>query len=270
MMPKACRKATGFLILIAMFVLVTIRPSHAAKLASRPSRSRSMALLLLRNADATTAFIAVGPAHKTRSVVQRALPVMSSQKRSAHGLHLPNRRGALAGAFGAALALAAPLLANADARARYKSLFQGEYDDPDYPGCWRSIRVTKVRNAEVKALLEGVDNRCDLPVEINLWSLDATLSSNEQGESFINVDFSERGGQKEAVGKYDLAGPGREGIIFSDGSRWAKVKEDGRKNTGTPTRRPTNVRRCTNSQRRILGATTKPGAFWGAMCESSL
>merc|ERR1719201_2200122 len=84
------------------------------------------------------------------------------------------RRDAIAGAFGAASAaavtLVAPRAAHAvSARTGLSSVFTGEYDDPNHPGCLRSVKVVggvmKADGTRAKptAVVKGLDDVCSDP-----------------------------------------------------------------------------------------------------------
>jgi len=154
------------------------------------------------------------------------------------------RRDAITGAFGAASAvaasLAAPRAASAvSARTGLSSVFTGEYDDPNHPGCLRSIKVvggtmkTDGTRSKPSALVKGLDSGCADPKLADVWSLDGKLSKNEDGDELIFIDFSPKGGPKNLQGKWDSFG-GIPGIVFPDGNKWTKVAG------GTPERRPPN------------------------------
>jgi len=155
------------------------------------------------------------------------------------------RRDAVAGAFGAAsaasLSLAAPQAAQAvSARTGLSSVFTGEYDDPNHPGCLRSIKVIgggiKADGTRGKpmAVVKGIDDGCADPQLAKVWELEGKLSKNDDGEDLIFIDFSPKDGPKNLMGKYDTFG-GIPGITFPDGNKWTKVA------AGTPSRRPPNL-----------------------------
>ena len=171
------------------------------------------------------------------------------------------RRQALGGALGGAAALVAPQAAFAEkARAGAASPFTGDFDDPQHPGCLRSVKVvgasmkpdgTRSRfNGVIQrpaaaaisrafdreddgivatthlvgVIVKGTDGTCkDRPERKDVWTLEGKLMS----DSTIVVDFSPKGGPKSLEGKWD-----KNGIVFPDGNKWAKV------NGGTPKRFP--------------------------------
>ena len=124
------------------------------------------------------------------------------------------------------------------------SPFTGEYDDPNHPGCLRSVKVVGAkltpagtRERSPSALVKGTDNKegektCSgTPTLEEVWSLQGKV--NEEGDKII-IDFSPKGGPGRLVGTYDNFG-GVEGIVFPDGNKWTKVL------AGTPSRRPPAV-----------------------------
>ena len=142
------------------------------------------------------------------------------------------RRQALGGALGGAAALVAPQAAFAEkARAGAASPFTGDFDDPQHPGCLRSVKVVGAsmkpdgtRSRFNGVIVKGTDGTCkDRPERKDVWTLEGKLMS----DSTIVVDFSPKGGPKSLEGKWD-----KNGIVFPDGNKWAKV------NGGTPKRFP--------------------------------
>jgi len=157
--------------------------------------------------------------------------------------------------FVAGAAAVAPLAANAvSARTGAASVFTGEYDDPNHPGCLRSIKVVgpkvgvdgrKGRNPV--AYVKGVDEttpgtkRCDAtPTLEQVWKLEGKVSEQAQLDGkesdevpTILIDFAPKteGRVGALLGKYDTFG-GAPGIVFPDGNKWTKVAN------GTPSRRP--------------------------------
>jgi hypothetical protein len=143
---------------------------------------------------------------------------------------LSTRRDMLA-QFVAGAAAAAPLAAHAvSARTGTSSVFTGEYDDPNHPGCLRSVKVVgpKVDPAGRKgrnpvAYVKGVDTTvpgkymCDRVPELSeVWKLEGKVS--EDGES-ISIDFSPKtkGEVGMLIGKWDTFGS--PGITFPDGNK---------------------------------------------------
>merc|ERR1719201_2162520 len=149
------------------------------------------------------------------------------------------RRDAIAGAFGAAsaaaVALSAPGAAHAvSARTGLSSVFTGEYDDPNHPGCLRSIKViggkvgTDGRVSKTTAVVKGVDGTgpkgaCSEKPELkDVWSLDGRVSKNDEGDDMLFVDFRPKGGPANLLGRWDTLG-GAPGVAFPDGNKWTKV-----------------------------------------------
>ena len=143
-----------------------------------------------------------------------------------------DRRDLLASVVAGAVA-ATPLAANAvSARTGLSSVFSGEYDDPNHPGCLRSIKVVgpkmgpdgrKGRNPV--AYIKGVDNAkdtksCVNPPELSqIWKLEGKVA--EDGESVL-IDFAPKteGRVGALLGKWDEVGP--PGIQFPDGNKCAR------------------------------------------------
>ena len=163
--------------------------------------------------------------------------------------HPTSRRDLLFGLAGAAPLAMAPRAANAvSARTGAASVFTGEYDDPNHPGCLRSVKVVGAKvgpdgrkERKPTAYVKGVDSLpmgykgCragDVPTLADVWSIEGKVS--EDGQS-IAIDFSAKTNGKVGllVGEYDdFNGPG---IRFPDGNKWSKVA------AGTPERRPPAV-----------------------------
>merc|ERR1719238_1220166 len=134
------------------------------------------------------------------------------------------------------------------ARSGLSSVFTGEYDDPNHPGCLRSVKVVGAkRGADGRvsrnptAYVSGVDGlpkgtkSCGAGVQPTLadvWKTDGKVS--EDGQT-ISIDFTAKTEGKVGllVGKYDDFNGA--GIVFPDGNKWTKVAG------GTPSRRPPAV-----------------------------
>lgn len=160
------------------------------------------------------------------------------------------RRGALGAlvptVLGGALALGGARAAGAvSARTGLSSVFTGEYDDPNHPGCLRSIKVVggglgpDGKQRKLTALVKGVDGKgakgacAERPELKDVWSLNGKVSKGDDGEDLLFVDFSPKGGPSNLLGQYDTFG-GVPGVKFPDGNKWTKVA------AGTPNRRPPN------------------------------
>ena len=145
-----------------------------------------------------------------------------------------------AGIFGVAAVVGAPQEASATkALTGLGSVFTGDYDDPNHPGCLRQVKV-------VGAPLKGDGTRSPYPVvevkgwdgkegdkmckgrpeRSDLWAINGKLKSKEEA----SFDFSPKGGPANLPGKWD-----GDGIVFPDGNKWSKVL------TGTPERRPADM-----------------------------
>ena len=160
-----------------------------------------------------------------------------------------SRRGLLFKAAVAAPLALVPNAANAvSARTGAASVFTGEYDDPNHPGCLRSVKVVGAKlgpdgrkERKPTAYVKGVDSLpagykgCragDKPTLADVWSIEGKVA--EDGQS-IAIDFSAKTNGKVGllIGEYDdFNGPG---IKFPDGNKWTKVA------AGTPERRPPAV-----------------------------
>lgn len=153
-----------------------------------------------------------------------------------------NRRSALVSGIGALVGLGGAQAASAvSARTGLSSPFTGEYDDPNHPGCLRSIKVVggglgpDGRQQKVTALVKGVDGTgakgacSDKPALKDVWSLNGKVSKNDDGEDQLFVDFSPKGGPSNLLATYENGG-----VKFPDGNKWQKVAG------GTPNRRPPN------------------------------
>ena len=146
----------------------------------------------------------------------------------------------------APLAALAPAAAGAvSARTGQSSPFTGEYDDPNHPGCLRSVKVVGAKigpdgrkERRPTAYIKGVDSLPKgtkgclpgvQPTLADVWSLEGKVS--EDGES-ISIDFSPKTNGRVGllVGKLDDFNG--QGIAFPDGNKWTKVA------AGTPERRP--------------------------------
>jgi len=148
---------------------------------------------------------------------------------------------------GAAAALLPASAAHAvSARTGQSSPFTGEYDDPNHPGCLRSVKIVgakmgpdgrKLRTPT--AYVKGVDQTkgekaCSGTPELaSVWKLEGVVT--EDGET-LSVDFAPKTEGRVGMLKatYDELG-GVPGIAWSDGNKWTKVAG------GTPDRRPPAV-----------------------------
>jgi len=128
------------------------------------------------------------------------------------------------------------------ARTGLSSPFTGEYDDPQHPGCLRSVKIVggslgpDGRRQKIKAEIKGVDDACSAgrPQLSQLWSVTGTPGKTEDGVDTLMIDFSSKGGPKNMLATFDNFG-GVPGIVFPDGNKWVKVPG------GTPDRRPPAV-----------------------------
>ena len=143
------------------------------------------------------------------------------------------RRTLLGGAVGSAAALVAtPQAAFAEkARAGAASPFTGEFNDPQHPGCLRSVKVVGApmrgdgtRSPFKGVIVKGTDGTCkERPARDAVWTLEGQLKN----DNTVLIDFSPKGGPKSLTGTWD-----KNGIVFPDGNKWVKVSN------GTPERFP--------------------------------
>ena len=93
------------------------------------------------------------------------------------------------------------------AHADSQSVFVGDYDDPNHPGCMRKITV---KGKDVTIL--GSDKTDG--------SAPWTLKAKEDYPGTIFVDFSPKGGPKDLLGVWDEK---KIGIEWPDGNLWKKM-----------------------------------------------
>ncbi len=141
---------------------------------------------------------------------------------------------------GAAVSASAPDAANAaPLKVGPSSPFTGEYDDPNHPGCLRSVKVVGAplrgdgtRPANPIIEIAGYDgngssNVCtERPTRGDLWKIQGKVKSN----TVASIDFSPKGGPSNLTGEWDGSG-----IVFPDGNKWTKVP------LGTKDRFPTDM-----------------------------
>ncbi|CAE6945430.1 unnamed protein product [Symbiodinium natans] len=96
--------------------------------------------------------------------------------------------------------------------------WSGLYKDPVHPGCERGI--TKDGDEFVISGTSAVDGSkaCEKDAKTKKWYLIARKGSEGVSDELI-IDFSPKGGPKDAVAKWD-----GDGIVFPDGNRWSKIK----------------------------------------------
>jgi hypothetical protein len=160
-----------------------------------------------------------------------------------------NRRQLLGSLIGAGLAGVATVVAPQEASATkaltgLSSVFTGDYNDPNHPGCLRQVKVVGsplrgdgTRSPYPVMEVKGWDGKegetiCkDRPERSEVWSVGGKLKNKEEA----TFDFSSKGGPANLTGKWDT-----DGILFPDGNKWVKVPE------GTPDRRPADMRTLTS------------------------
>jgi hypothetical protein len=160
-----------------------------------------------------------------------------------------NRRQLLGSLIGAGIAVATVVAAPQEASATkaltgLASVFTGDYDDPNHPGCLRQVKVVGAplrgdgtRSAYPVVEVKGWDGKegdkiCkDRPARSEVWSVAGKLKSKDEA----SFDFSSKGGPANLVGKWDT-----DGILFPDGNKWLKVP------IGTPERLPLDRKTLTS------------------------
>lgn len=144
---------------------------------------------------------------------------------SAFSIERRNFVGQLAGAA-AVMAVGADE-ANAALKTGTSSVFTGDYDDPNHPGCLRQVKVigapqradgtrSKYPVVEVTGYDgSGGSKMCsDRPTRGDLWKITGSVKS----ETEAVFDFSPKGGPASLTATFDGSG-----ILFSDGNKWGKV-----------------------------------------------
>mmetsp|Transcript_29170 Transcript_29170/g.54676 ORF Transcript_29170/g.54676 Transcript_29170/m.54676 type:complete len:185 (-) Transcript_29170:79-633(-) len=96
--------------------------------------------------------------------------------------------------------------------------WSGIYTDPLHPGCERAI--TKDGDEFVISGTSAVDGSkaCEKDMKTKRWFLIARKGEEGPSDQLL-VDFSPKGGPKDAIAKWDGSG-----IVFPDGNRWSKIK----------------------------------------------
>jgi hypothetical protein len=144
-----------------------------------------------------------------------------------------------AGLAGVVVAAAPPPAHAVKSRTGLGSVFTGDYDDPNHPGCLRQVKVVGpplradgTRSAYPVVEVKGWDGDGDSktcverPERSQLWSIQGKLKNKEEA----SFDFSPKGGPANLAGTWD-----GDGIVFPDGNKWTKVL------SGTPDRRPADM-----------------------------
>jgi hypothetical protein len=150
----------------------------------------------------------------TKSIVER---------RNFFGVVASGITGAVILATGAEEAQATP------AKTGPASVFTGDYEDPNHPGCLRQVKVVGAplkgdgtRSPFPVMEITGYDGSGDpkvctednRPTRSDLWKIQGTVKSDTK----VFIDFSPKGGPADLVGKWD-----GDGIVFPDGNKWTKV-----------------------------------------------
>ena len=150
--------------------------------------------------------------------------------------------GALVGGSVTAALVASPQQSEASsAKTGAASVFTGEYDDPNHPGCLRQVKVVGApmrgdgtRSAFPVVEIKGYDGKggeggpmcTDRPTRADIWSVQGKLLKPTEA----SLDFSPKGGPTNLLGKFEDGG-----IVFPDGNKWTKVV------AGTPNRYPADM-----------------------------
>jgi len=152
-----------------------------------------------------------------------------------------DRRAFLGGILGTVAVTVAAQDAKADkALTGQASVFTGDYEDPQHPGCLRQVKVVgaKLRGDGTRSPypvveVKGYDGKSgksmcsDRPAtSADLWSVDGVLRKKDEA----TIDFSPKGGPSDLKGVWD-----GDGIVFPDGNKWLKQPN------GTPNRRPKDL-----------------------------
>ncbi|KAJ1482926.1 hypothetical protein T484DRAFT_2626340 [Baffinella frigidus] len=132
-----------------------------------------------------------------------------------------SRRNVIAGLIGGASLAAVNIIVPANANAD-TSPYTGEYDDPNHPGCVRSVKVIAQKSSKRKnkpaVVIRGTDGpggSCANGDAAVPWSLTGYV--NDSGNLFM--DFTPKGGPKDLVATYDG------GIKWPDGNTWTRKVE---------------------------------------------
>mmetsp|Transcript_35360 Transcript_35360/g.84076 ORF Transcript_35360/g.84076 Transcript_35360/m.84076 type:complete len:194 (-) Transcript_35360:62-643(-) len=154
-----------------------------------------------------------------------------------------SRRNVIAGLIGGASLAAVNIIVPANANAD-TSPYTGEYDDPNHPGCVRSVKVIAQKSSKRKnkpavvskgrfpnlqpevrfpqteqVVIRGTDGPggscANGDAAVKPWSLTGYV--NDSGNLFM--DFTPKGGPKDLVATYDG------GIKWPDGNTWTRKVE---------------------------------------------
>jgi hypothetical protein len=95
------------------------------------------------------------------------------------------------------------------------SVFDGDYADPNHPGCGRTVQVAS-NGVDAAIYGEDGDEGSEDCANAQPWG---PLPATVNGEN-IKIDFSPKGGPSDLTAEYDTED---EGILFSDGNLWSKL-----------------------------------------------
>ena len=203
----------------------------SSMLVAMPSHHKTNVVTMVRIASALAIAGAITGAS---ALVPTQGPSSSTSRREAFGK--------IAGAFGvvgAASILNPEEASAAKALTGQASQFTGFYDDPNHPGCLRSVKVvgpklradgtrSRIPIVEVKGYdgKEGEKMCTSRPTRDDLWAIEGKLLDKDT----VALDFSSKGGPAGVKGIWQ-----EDGIVFPDGNKWTKVP------FGTPDRLPKDM-----------------------------
>jgi len=127
----------------------------------------------------------------------------------------PLRRDALIQGFRAAGVVGLGAFAQAPAALADAPKWEGNFDDPNHPGCKRQISIVFGEVVQI----DGADGEPGCKKgsgRQNRWKLKAKLPSPEGP---LLVDFSPKGGPSDVKGEWKDGG-----IVFPDGNKWTKIE----------------------------------------------
>ena len=96
-----------------------------------------------------------------------------------------------------------------------ESLFDGEFTDPNHPGCARSVSVSEDRVTAAVSGEDGDEGSPDCANAVAWGGLTAAVGGNS-----IKIDFSPEGGPSDLTADYDVED---DGILSNDGNLWSKI-----------------------------------------------
>eukprot|EP00930_Biecheleria_cincta_P104452 TRINITY_DN9675_c0_g1_i2.p1 TRINITY_DN9675_c0_g1~~TRINITY_DN9675_c0_g1_i2.p1 ORF type:complete len:248 (-),score=46.08 TRINITY_DN9675_c0_g1_i2:196-855(-) len=111
------------------------------------------------------------------------------------------------------------------AQAMAGARWSGSYTDPKHPGCERRIIYKKDKYIVAGESATDGSKGCNSDTPTKKWQLVAQVAGGPRDAwsgpaDEILIDFSPKGGPKDAVATWD-----KDGILFPDGNKWKKVKK---------------------------------------------